>query len=198
MKWEVGIPYPQWIREKSAKYDRLLKCRTTPDFIDLDALNTVMAEFPSTFIEVSREARLWADRVEDQETEFTSWWNQRLVEARAAAVAEGVKITSDTGLGVYAQARFSEDHATRQSAVRDTRRRAEFLGTLKLVVQNSATVFKALAPSLAFEWHISGGLVVKDDPSGITFRGSPARRIEDRPAPDALMRARRARQEGTS
>lgn len=195
---EAETPYRQWVREKSEKYDRLMRCRTVPDFIDLDALNTVMAEFPATFIEVSREARLWADRVEDEEAAFAAWWSQRLVEARASASAEGVKITSDSGLSVYAQAKFASDYGARQDVVREVKHRAKFLGTLKLVVQNSATVFKALAPSLAFEWSISGGLTVRGDPSGITFRGSPARRIEDKPAPDALLRARRARQEGTA
>lgn len=195
---EAKMPYRAWIREKSEKYDRLMRCRTVPDFIDLDALNTVMAEFPATFIEVSREARLWADRVEDEEAAFASWWSQRLVEARTAAHGEGAKITSDSGLSVYAQAKFATEYGARQDVLREVKHRAEFLGTLKLVVQNSATVFKALAPSLSFEWSISGGLTVRGDPSGITFRGSPARRIEDKPAPDALLRARRARQEGTA
>lgn len=191
---EEAIPYRDWIKQKSAKYDTLLRSRTTPDFIDFDALNTVMSEFGGTFIEVSREARLWADKAQDAKDLFDSWWATKVTEAQGMAAAEAVKITSDSGLARFAESKFSEERSSRLSTLREAERRAEFLGTLKLVVQNTGQVLRAAGPSLAFVWGTSGGLTIKSD--GTEFRGMPARRIEERPAPDALIRARRARFEG--
>lgn len=187
----AAVPYSQWLREKQEKYARLLRCRSTDDFIDITLLNTVMAEYGGTYCEVVREAREHQDAAEDLKEAFDFWWDAKVAEARDLAVTQGKKFTSDSGLQQFARAMFAAEYQQRHEPVKEAARKAEFMGSLKAVVANCATVLKAAGPNFAFEYTTAGGL--KFDGDGNTYFGLTARRIGDRPPPHALMDASKRR-----
>lgn len=150
------------------------------EFIDLDVLNSVCADFGNEYGQltlIAHEFRILAD---DEKAGVDAWWATKVVEARARAKEEGTKITSDTGADTAAQAYFGEERLERMSRYRDLDRRADFLSKWKHIFDVTAGVIETGSHAFQFRWRTIGGLQPgeMENPSP----GFPASRMERRPA----------------
>lgn len=186
---EKGNNYHDWMREKYGKYRSLLSVKATDDFIDHDAVNTVMADYGVICIEIVREARIYKDAAEDAQEKFDEWWGARLSEVRALMpkAATNVAVESKT------MEQFGHEKSVRWATAKDAQRRSDFLGSIKEMIRNMKGVLQNLGHALAFEWTTTGGITVEE--AGKTFRFSPARRTGGRPPMEAVIAARRKKKE---